>query len=70
MDTNEYTLVAEEYKQNTHLVPLIQLYSILHQKSLLLLLLLLLLLKAETFEVTGNKKANEPILCKTNNNVQ
>ena len=47
------------------------LYSIPHQKSLLLLLLLLLLLfKIKTFEVTGNKKANKPISCKTNNNIQ
>ena len=68
IDTNKYTPVAEKYKQNAHLVPLIQSCSIPHQKSLLLSLSLLLL-KIKTFKVTGNKKASEPISCKINNNI-
>jgi hypothetical protein len=67
MDTDKYTPVAVKYEQNAYLVPLIQLYSILHQKSLLLSLLSL---KKETFEITKNKKAGEPILYKTNNNIK
>ena len=54
-----------EYKHNAYLVPLIQLYSIPHQKSVLLLLLLLF--KIKTFKVTENKEVGKPILYKTNN---
>ena len=63
MDTNKYALVAVEYKQNAHLVPLC---GIPYQKSVILLLLLL---RVETFKATKNIKAGKPILCKTNNNI-
>ena len=58
--------MAEEYKQNAHLVPPTQSCSIPHQKSLSSSLSL----RVETFKATRNKKAGEPISYKTNNNVQ
>jgi hypothetical protein len=67
IDTDKYTLVAVKYKQNVYLVPLIQLYNILHQKSLLLSSLSL---KEEIFKITKNKKAGKPILFKTNNDIK
>jgi len=63
MDTDEYALVAVEYKQNAHLVPL---YGIPHQKSVISSLSLL---RVEIFKATKNIKAGKPISCETNNNV-
>jgi len=63
IDTDEYALVAVEYKQNAYLMPLC---GIPHQKSVISSLLLL---RVEIFEATKNIKAGKPISYKTDNNV-